>query len=138
MKPGGHLAIAVWHSIEQNPAYSDIVSVLEEHVSPEAANAVRVPFCLGDPNKLVELLSRSGFVDIEYETTSEQAEFPGSRTMVEVELRGWLPLFDIHLSEEKIIEVMKKSDAKLSQYATPTGKAVFPTSAYIITARKPG
>lgn len=135
-KPGGKLAVAVWHSIDQNPAYCDIVSVLEEHVSPEAANSVRVPFCLGDPNQLVELFAQAGFVDVTFETKTEQAEFPSTRTMVEVELRGWLPLFDIHLDEEKIADVMIKSDVKLSKYETPSGKAVFPTSAYILTASK--
>ncbi|WP_371227752.1 methyltransferase domain-containing protein [Roseovarius sp. 2305UL8-3] len=137
-KPGGTLAIAAWHSIDRNPAYGDIVSVLEEHVSPAAANAVTIPFCLGNPDDVVTLLSQAGFAGTKVETKSEQAEFPSTRTMVEVELRGWLPLFDIHLDEDQISDVLTKSDATLSKYATPSGKAVFPTSAYILTARKPG
>ena len=136
-KPGGNLAVAVWHSIDHNPAYGDIVSVLDEHVSPEAADTVKLPFCMGDPDQTAGLLSQAGFEDIAFETKGEQTEFPSTRTMVEVELRGWLPLFDIHLSEEKIADVLTKSDVKLSKYATPSGKAVFPTSAYIMTARKP-
>ncbi|WP_299951887.1 methyltransferase domain-containing protein [uncultured Ruegeria sp.] len=136
-KPGGRLGVAIWHTIDQNPAYRDIVAVLEEHVSPEAANSVRLPFSLGDPNEVANILSQAGFDDIAFETKSEQATFPSTRTMVEVELRGWLPLFDIHLSEEKIAEVLIESDVKLSKYATPSGKAVFPTTAYIMTACKP-
>lgn len=136
-KTGGRLAIAAWHSIDRNPAYTDIVAVLDEHVSPEAANAVKVPFCLGRPDKVSELLKQAGFKDISFETRSEQASFPSSRTMVEVELRGWLPLFDIHLTEDTIADVLMKSDAKLSKYATATGEAVFPTSAYVMTASKP-
>ena len=58
--------------------------------------------------------------------------------MVEAELRGWLPLFDIHLNEEKIADVLVKSDDKLSRYASPSGEAVFPTSAPIVPANKPG
>jgi hypothetical protein len=57
--------------------------------------------------------------------------------MVEAELRGWLPLFDIHLSEDKIADVLVKSDGKLSKYASQTGEAVFPTSGHIVTASKP-
>jgi hypothetical protein len=57
--------------------------------------------------------------------------------MVEAELRGWLPLFDIHLSEDKIVDVLVKSDSKLAKYASASGAAVFPTSAHIVTARKP-
>jgi len=131
------LAVAVWHSVDQNPAYSDIASVLEQHASPEAANAVSIPFCLGDPDQVAQLLSQAGFDDIEFKTKCEQAEFPSTRTMVEVELRGWLPLFGISLSEEKIVDVLAKSDATLSKYATRSGVAVFPTSAYVMTANKP-
>jgi len=135
-KPGGELAVAVWHSVEQNSAYGDIASVLEQHVSPDAADTVRIPFCLGDPVQVAQLLSQAGFDDVAFETKREQAEFPSTRTMVEVELRGWLPLFGIHLSEEKIADVLAKSDATLSKYARPSGLAVFPTSAYVMTARK--
>lgn len=136
-KTGGRVAIAMWHDIDRNPAYKDIVDVLDEHVSPDAADTVRIPFCLGQPDVVAELLSQAGFENISFETKSEQASFPSSRTMVEVELRGWLPLFDIHLPEDKIADVLMKSDTKLSKYATPTGEAVFPTCAYIMTATKP-
>lgn len=136
-KPGGRLAVAIWNSIDQNPTYRDIVVVLDEHVGTAAGDAVRVPFCLGNPNEVADILSQAGFDDIVFETKTEQARFPSSRTMVEVELRGWLPLFDINLSEEEIADVLIKSDAKLSKYAAPSGEAVFPTSAYIMTAHKP-
>ena len=136
-QPGGTLALAVWNSIDQNPAYRDVVAVLDEHVSSEAASAVKVPFCLGDPDEVVDLLRQAGFVDINLETKQEQATFPNTRTMVEVELRGWLPFFDIHLSEDKIADVLRQSDARLSKYTASSGEAVFPTSAHIMTARKP-
>ena len=56
--------------------------------------------------------------------------------MVEAELRGWLPLFDIFLSEADIDRVLVESDKTLSRYAQPSGEAVFPTSAHVITAQK--
>ena len=136
-KPGGAVAVAVWHAVDQNPAYSDIASVLEQHVSPKAADTVRIPFCLGDPEQVVALFSQAGFHDVTFQTHHEQAEFPNTRTMVEVELRGWLPLFDIHLDEEQIADVLEKSDTTLSKYATPSGAAKFPTAAYVVTGRKP-
>jgi ubiquinone/menaquinone biosynthesis C-methylase UbiE len=136
-KPGGRLAIAIWNSIDRNPAYRDIAAVLDEQVSTAAGDAVRVPFCLGNPNEVADILSQAGFRDIAFETRVEQARFPSSRTMVEVELRGWLPLFGLNLSEEKIADVLIKSDARLSKYSAPSGEAVFPTSAYIMTAHKP-
>jgi len=56
--------------------------------------------------------------------------------MVEAELRGWLPLFDIFLSEDEINNVLIESDKTLGKYAGPSGEAVFPTSAHVFTARK--
>ena len=138
MKPGGRLAVAVWNSIENNPAYGDIIAVLDEHVSTAAGDALRLPYSLGDPEEVTGVFDHVGFTDLAVETKTEHATFPGSRTMVEAELRGWLPLFDIHLNEEKIADVLVKSDDKLSRYASPSGEAVFPTSAHIVTANKPG
>jgi hypothetical protein len=56
--------------------------------------------------------------------------------MVEAELRGWLPLFDIFLTEDQIDEVLIESDKTLGKYAGPSGEAVFPTSAHVFTACK--
>lgn len=136
MKPGGSLAIAVWRSVEHNPAYGDIISVLEEHVSTAAADALRLPYSLGEAGKVTDLLKSSGFVGIEVEAKTESATFPSSRQMVEAELRGWLPLFDILLSEDEIENVLIASDKTLGKFAGPSGEAQFPTSAHVFTARK--
>ncbi len=136
MKPGGKLAIAVWNSLEHNRAYGDIIAVLDEQVSTAAGDALRMPYSLGDPDEVISDLSQGGFGKIEFDTRSEQARFPSTRTMVEAELRGWLPLFDIHLGDDKIAEVLVKSDDRLSKYAAQSGEAIFPTSAHIVTARK--
>ncbi|MBD3662815.1 class I SAM-dependent methyltransferase [Sulfitobacter aestuariivivens] len=137
-RPGGKVALAIWHGVEENPAYRDIAAVLEDHVSAKAAESVRIPFCLGNPDPVAGLLSDAGFGDVTFETLSKQATFPSPRMMVEVELRGWLPMFGIHLNEEEIAEVLASADTRLSRYATTTGEAVFQTSAYVITAQKPG
>jgi len=136
MKRGGRLAIAVWNSIENNPAYGDIIAVLDEQVNTAAGDVLRLPYSLGDPDEVISVLAQGGFTDIKFETRTEQAKFPSSRTMVEAELRGWLPLFDINLSEEMIADVLVKSDGKLSKYAAQSGEAIFPTSAHIVTAHK--
>jgi SAM-dependent methyltransferase len=136
LKPGGSLAIAVWRSVDHNPAYADIISVLEEHVGTAAADALRLPYSLGNSDEVTAVLEGSGFAEISVEAKTETAKFPSSRQMVEAELRGWLPLFDILLTEKKINEVLIESDKTLGKYAGPSGEAVFPTSAHVFTARK--
>ena len=136
MNPGGSLAIAVWRSVEHNPAYADIISVLQEQVGTAAADALRLPYSLGDAGKVTAVLESSGFTDIKIEAKTESARFPSSRQMVEAELRGWLPLFDIFLSDDEIDNVLIQSDKTLGNYADPSGEAVFPTPAHVFTARK--
>lgn len=137
LKPGGRLALAIWNSVDQNPAYKDIASILDDAVSTAAGDAVRTPFCMGAPEQVADLLAAAKFADIHYDTFREQARFPSSRAVVEAELRGWLPLFGIELSEEKIADVLRASDAPLAKFVSGSGEAVFQTSAYIMTARKP-
>ena len=136
LKPGGSLAIATWRAVEHNPAYADVIAVLEEEVSTAAADALRLPFNLGDASEVTSLLEHSGFADIHVEALGETATFPSTRQMVEAELRGWLPLFDIVLTEEQIATILVESDRTLGKYAGPSGEAVFPTSAHLITAHK--
>jgi len=137
LKPGGSLAIAVWDSVERNPGYLGIISVLQEEVGTAAADALRRPFSLSDGGMVASELKAGGFVDVGVETKGGFARFPSTRVMLEGDLRGWLPLFDIHLSEDKINEVLAASDSTLSKYVAPSGEAVFPTSAHIVTAIKP-
>jgi len=136
LKPGGRLAVAVWNSIDRNRAYGDIIAVLDEQVSTAAGDALRLPYSLGDGEAVRDLFAEGGFQDAAVATYEEQGRFPSSRTMVEAELRGWLPLFGIHLDEAKIADVLVKSDGRLAKYATASGEAVFPTSAHIVTAHK--
>lgn len=73
---------------------------------------------------------------MEVTTREETARFPTSRNMIEADLRGWLPLFDINLSEDKINEVLVESDSRLSKYAGLSGEAKYPTSGHVFTAQK--
>ena len=136
LKPGGTVAIAVWNSVDENPAYKEVIDILDEHVSPEAGDALRLPYSLGGKGEIPPLLEKAGFKNIELRTVRENANFPSAVQMVEAELRGWLPLFDIMLDEPAIERVLATADSKLATYKTGDGAIIFPTSAHIITAEK--
>lgn len=136
LKPGGSVAIAVWNTVEQNPAYADIIAILQEQVGTAAADALRLPYSLGNTDEVTAVLHNSGFTGISAETKVEPARFPSSRHMVEAELRGWLPLFDIFLSEAEISDILIESDRTLFKYTNSLGEAIFPTSAHVISARR--
>ena len=115
LRPGGSLAVATWRSVDHNPAYADIIGVLDEYVGHQAADALRLPYSLGNSDEVVSALQSGGFVEIDVAVKTELARFPSSRQMVEAELRGWLPLFNIFLTEADIAEVFVESDKRLGK-----------------------
>lgn len=136
LKPGGRVVIAVWRSIEHNPAYATVVDILQSEVGSAAADALRLPYCLGDADLVRADLEGAGFVDLSCEAVSDTASFTNPRTMVEAELRGWLPLFDILLNEQEIEQVLSVASDELAGFVNGTGAVTFPTSAYVFSAGK--
>jgi ubiquinone/menaquinone biosynthesis C-methylase UbiE len=133
----GRFAVAVWNSLQNIPAYATVVQLFERTGGQQAADALRAPFVLGDPNELRELFADAGAESIEVTTHSGTALFPGIRVMVEADLRGWLPVMGVTLSEEQISQILNEAESVLDAYATSDGQVRFDISAHIVTG-KPG
>jgi len=69
-------------------------------------------------------------------THQGQARFPDVRTMVEAELRGWLPVMGVHLDETVISTILEEAEEALAAHVTLEGTVVFDVTAHIVTARK--
>jgi ubiquinone/menaquinone biosynthesis C-methylase UbiE len=135
--PGGRIAVAVWDTLEHTPAYAAFVALLEEVAGAEAANALRAPFALGDRDELAALIERAGLADAHITTHHGTARFPGLRLMIEADLRGWLPLAGVVLSEDQVQRVLDQTQAALSAWVMPDGCVVFDSPAHIVTVSKP-
>ncbi len=134
---GGHVAIAVWDSLENSEAYPIEVALLERLAGQPAADALRAPFVLGDRNELAALFEVAGFVSVDIETQNGTARFPGIRTMVEADLRGWLPVMGVHLTEPQIASVLEAADRELIDFVDSDGTVQFDCPAHIVTGAKP-
>lgn len=134
--PGGHLTAAVWDTLEHTPAYESLVALLDRHVGPRAANALRAPFNLGDRNELAALFARADMPDVDIVTHHGTARFPNIRTMVEADVRGWLPTAGVMLGESKIEEILDEAERVMKIYVTADGSVTFDSPAHIVTARK--
>lgn len=110
---------------------------MDEAVGTEAGDVLRSQYSLGDAVDVVSIFERAGVEATTFETCAEVARFSSPRTMVGGDLRGWLPLFGINLTEDKIEEVLAQLGIPLAAYATESGEAALPTSAHITTAKKP-
>jgi SAM-dependent methyltransferase len=134
---GGRLAVAVWDSLDNIPAYASAVALLEQTAGRRAADALRAPFVFGNRQDLAALFSEAGTPAVEITTHDGVAHFPSIQTMVEADLRGWLPVMGVILTEDQIGRVLQEAEHALSSYATADGQVTFHLSAHLVTARKP-
>lgn len=133
----GRLALAVWDALDNIPAYASLVALLERAAGPAAADALRAPFVLGDRAELIALFRQAGVARAEITTHQGTARFPSIRTMVEADLRGWLPVVGVMLDEAQICRILQEAEAVLASFKTSGGNVSFPLSAHLVAAKKP-
>jgi SAM-dependent methyltransferase len=134
---GGRLAIAVWDSLDHIPAFAAEVTLLEQTAGRQAADALSAPFALGNREDLARLFAEAGVTSAQITTHRGTARFPSIRTMVEADLRGWLPVMGVILTEDKIGHILQEAAHALSLYASAAGQVTFDISAHLVTAKKP-
>jgi SAM-dependent methyltransferase len=137
LAPGGRLVVAVWNSLENIPAYAAEAALLEQVAGQAVADALRAPFVLGDRRELEELFTDVGVNSVKLATVPGTGRFPSLRTMVEADLRGWLPAMGVMLPEEQIGKILSESERLLGRYANERGEVEFELSAHIITGTRP-
>jgi hypothetical protein len=135
--PRGRMAVAVWASLERSEAYLSMVALLERMAGLQAAEALRAPFVLGDRAELAELFRSAGLKSVDVTTDRGTARFPSVRTMVEADLRGWLPVMGVVLPEERIQLILEEADHALSRYVKADGTMEFELPAHIVSGTKP-
>lgn len=133
---GGKVAVAVWESLDNSEAYPEEVALLERLAGQAAADALRAPFSLGDKAELLAMFEDAGFVSVEVTTQHGTARFPSIRTMVEADLRGWLPVMGVALTEEQVGEILREAEEILRQYVTVNCTVEFDSRAHIVTGHK--
>lgn len=134
---GGRLAVAVWDSLDNTPAYAAEVALVERLAGERAADALRAPFVLGDREELARLFSSAGVASVAVATLDGTARFPSVRSLVEAELRGWLPVAGVVLSEDVIARILAEAESVFRPYLTPGGELVFASPAHLVTGKRP-
>lgn len=136
LTPRGRLAIAVWDVLQNSPAYSIEVALLERIGGQRAADALRAPFVLGDRKELTALFESAGIASPVITTHAGTARFPSIRSMVEADLRGWLPVMGVVLKEDQIQRILEEAESVLEPYLTAEGRVLFDLPAHIITGTR--
>ena len=134
--PGGRMVVAVWDSLTNVPAYAASVELLERIAGRQAADALSAPFVLGNRQTLAALFTDAGASSVDITTHSGTARFPSISVMVEADLRGWLPVMGVVLTEELIGHILHEAEDVLGSYVTSEGRAVFESPAHVVTSVK--
>ena len=136
LAPGGHLAVAVFDSLDQTPAYAALVNVLARVVGPEAADALRSPFVLGDADKLASLFAAAGMPTAEMSSHAGTERFASVRDMVLADVEGWFPLAGIRLDRDTLDTLIAESETALAPFVTADGAVALSVGVHLVTAAK--
>ena len=109
---------------------------MERLAGKEAADALRAPFVLGKTSELEELFSDAGVSSVEIYTRMGTARFPSVRSMVEADLRGWLPVIGVDLPEVLIDKILLEAERYLAEFVDQSGAVVFDSPAHIVSGEK--
>jgi SAM-dependent methyltransferase len=134
-KPGARVVVAVWDSLERSEAFPISVDLLNRHAGAAAADALRAPFVLGDAEELRNVFDQAGASVVSIDTRTGTARFPSVRTMVEADLRGWLPVMGVFLDDVLIEAILDEADEALRDYVTDDGTMVLDATAHLVTAQ---
>ncbi|MFW2383807.1 MAG: class I SAM-dependent methyltransferase, partial [Acidimicrobiales bacterium] len=133
LQPEGRVAIATWGVLEQAPGYAAMVELLEEVVDKSAADALRAPFVLGDPQDLRDILSPT-FSAIDVVEHNGVARFESIDAWVHTEIRGWT-LAD-RIDDDCYQTLRNEARTKMQRFTRPDGSVEFPAPALIATASR--
>jgi SAM-dependent methyltransferase len=137
LKSGGRMAVAVWASLDDTPAYAAEVALVERLAGPAAAEVLRSPFVLGDRARFESTFATAGIPLESLTTVPGTGRFPSIRAMLDADLTGWLPVMGIHLERRLIERILAEAESTFRPYLTPDGTVQFASPAHIAVARRP-
>ncbi|MCC6614975.1 MAG: methyltransferase domain-containing protein [Anaerolineae bacterium] len=134
LRPGGHLAVAVWGALDQTPGYAAMVRLLARLFGEEAANGIRAPYNLGDVSTLHKLFGAAGAPDVQITTVKGTARFPSIESWVYTDIKGWV-LADM-LDDDQFALLLTEAQQHLQPYVIDGGSVAFDAPAHIVTTVK--
>jgi hypothetical protein len=135
LRQGGRLAVAVWASLEDTPAYAAFVALLRRLFGGETAQGLSAPFVLGDPQQLRTLLAEAGLAEVAVTTHRGTARFPSIESWVYADVKGWT-VADM-IDEAGYRRLLHEAQRELYPFTTSDGSVTFSMPGHIGTASKP-
>jgi ubiquinone/menaquinone biosynthesis C-methylase UbiE len=139
LKPGGKLALAVWHLAEENPFFYTLSRVIERYVdSPQLAPDAPDPFRFASPGLLRGVLGDAGALVLSERMLRFKIEAPISVEdfwTLRFEMSETLRKKASMLSMEQLTEVKRQALEACREYSTDQGMS-FPAEVLIVSGSK--
>jgi ubiquinone/menaquinone biosynthesis C-methylase UbiE len=141
LRPGGRIAVAVWRSLEHNPASQLIWEAMARHLNTTTASLLP-SFTLGDAEELRGLLESAGFVDVTVRARPYTVREPRSPQLIArllASAAGLVPAYAALGTEKRAAlaqAIEGEIGAALENYVEGE-EQLYPMSAHIALARKP-
>ena len=132
LRPGGRIAIAVWAPLERSRAYVHLVESLQKHAGEEAAERLRSPFKLGDPDRLRAMFGQAAFRNIKIQLKKGTARFPSIDEFVDIEIKQ--SSINELVSEDQYERIEDDARRLLEPFKQDSGEIVIPLDANIAVA----
>jgi SAM-dependent methyltransferase len=141
LRPGGRLALAVWHFAHNNPFHSVLAEIVERHVppapvDPDAPDAFR----FAPPGKLLQLAREAGVGDCREQLLRFSLDMPASleeswtlRTEMSDKLRTKLALLP-----QAQVEQIKHAFLGAARAYSGAGGLCFPAEVLLVSGRRDG
>lgn len=134
LRPGGRLAVAVWASLDQTPGYLAMTELIQRLFGARVADALRAPYCLGDPKVLLDLFQNSGISSARINTIPGSAIFPSIAEWVRMDVKGWTLADLIDDAQYRLLQ--RTAQQELTEFVQANGTVRFSHPAHIVTAIK--
>jgi SAM-dependent methyltransferase len=127
-RPDGRVAFAVWDRLDNNRGYARLAALVDELFGSDAADAIRAPFQLGDPDRLAGLAT----IALSDPTVTHHpgvARFESVQAWLHTEIRGWT-LADT-IDDHGFATLLDAAQEQLSDLVAD-GRVAFDVSALVV------
>ena len=128
---GGTVTIATWCGLGHTPGYEAMVTLVADELGDDAADALRAPFVIGEPDQVRQLLEPLGS-DTRVDTVAGTARFASVADWVHTDVRGWT-LADL-VDDEAEAALIARARHDLARFVADDGSVAFPAPALVGTA----
>lgn len=134
LSPGGHLAAAVWDTLENTPGYASMAALLNRLFGAQTAEALYAPYSLGNTKDLLPIFNDPNLQDVKITTVEGKARFSSINAWVFTDIKGWT--LSNSIDEKQYQRLLKEAEKELQPYVISDGTVEFRAPAHIITATR--